>query len=210
MSDTAPAVDCGAEHTTETFQIADLSTLPRLPERYPAAEERAGLAEDACSADLVRVYLGALDRQALYGLFTIAFLPTPDEWADGQRWIRCDLAVVKSETTAFDPLTLAFTLRNAATTDDADTLTRCYASGDDGAFVDVRCSDPHESRDVNMWMPVAVQPDDLALVQQCVPSVSEWVALGIRPVDGVSGVLHVESNGSLTLRCVALESNVSG
>ena len=203
-------MDCGTGHTTETFQVADLSTLPRVPKRYPAAAERASLAEDACSADLVRVYLGAHDRQALYGLFTVAFLPTPDEWDAGERWIRCDLAVVTSETTAFDPRSLTFTLRDAATTDNADTLMRCYAADESGESVDVRCSDSHESRDVNMWIPVAVQPDDLSIVQQCVPSVTEWGALGIRPIDGVSGVLHVESNGSLTLRCVALEQYVAG
>ena len=207
LSDTSPAVDCVDGHTTETYQIADLSTSPRLAERYPALEERSRIAEQVCSDDLVRVYLGAVDRQALYGVSTIAFLPTPEEWDTGARWVRCDLAVVQGETSPFEPVEIDFALSAAATTDAADFLTRCYSTVED-EVVDVRCTEPHESRDVNMWMPVSPEPSELEIVQLCVPSVGEWTALGRTAVESVSGVLHVEDNGSLTLRCVAVESDV--
>lgn len=207
LSDTSPAVDCLGPHTTETYQIADLSSAPRLAERYPALEERSSIAEEVCSGDLVRAYVGAIDRQALYGVSTVAFLPTPQEWDAGARWVRCDLAIVRGETSPFEPVSLDFALNGAAATDAADFLTRCYSTEKD-EVVDVRCTATHQSRDVNMWMPVSPEPSELEIVQLCVPSVGEWTALGRTTVDGVDGVLHVEDNGSLTLRCVAVESHV--
>lgn len=208
LSDGAPAVPCDGPHTTETYMIGDLSASPRFSERYPALEERGDVAELACSGSVVRAYVAAHPRQALYGLWTVAFLPTPAEWADGARWVRCDLAVVRQESGPFEPLAMDFSLQNAATTENADDILRCYQGGGAEA-VDVRCADSHDSRDVNMWIPVTAEPSELEIVQQCVPSVTEWAAFVGRTAEGVSGALHTESNGSLTLRCAAVDEHVA-
>jgi hypothetical protein len=56
-----------------------------------------------------------------------------------------------------------------------------------------------------MWIPQTSEPTELEIVQQCVPAATEWGTVTGRTVEGVSGVLHTESNGSLTLRCVVTE-----
>ena len=207
LSDAAPAVECGADHTTETYLIGDLASVARFSSRYPALEERLDISEEICSGSVVRAYVGANARQALYGVSSVAFLPTPQQWADGERWVRCDLVVVAAETQAFEPLVLQSSLRNGAASGEADPLLRCYrddASSDE--LPDVRCSEAHVSRDINMWIPLTAEPSELEIVQQCVPAASEWGTLTGRTVEGVSGVLHTESNGSLTLRCVVTEA----
>lgn len=200
LSDTSPTVECGAEHTTETYMIGDLASVTRFSGRYPALEERLDISEQACSGSVVRAYVGANDRQALYGLSSMAFLPTPEQWATGERWVRCDLVMVGSETEAFWPVGVESAFRDAAASGNADPLLRCY-TGD----ADVRCSEPHTSRDINMWIPQTSEPSELEIVQQCVPAATEWGTLTGRTVEGVSGVLHTESNGGLTLRCVVTE-----
>ena len=201
LSDTSPTVECGAEHTSETYMIGDLASVTRFASRYPALEERLEISEQACSGAVVRAYVGASARQALYGLSSVAFLPTPEQWASGERWVRCDLVMVGSESEAFWPAGVAFSLRDAAASGNADPLLRCYAED-----ADVRCSEPHTSRDINMWIPLTSEPTEFEIVQQCVPAATEWGALTGRTVEGVSGVLHTESNGSLTLRCVVTEA----
>lgn len=213
LSDTAPAVGCTTAHTTETFMVGDLSSSPRLAQAYPAVDERIDIAEMACPGSVVRAYLSANARQALYGVSTLAFLPTPQEWEAGARWVRCDLTVVQGETSAFEPLVIDFSLRDAATTQHADVLMRCFAPGDAdsvAALVDVRCTDAHDSRDVNMWIALSQKPSELTIAQLCAPSVAEWAAMGSAPVEGVSGIVHTETNGNLTLRCVSLEQHVVG
>ena len=202
LSDASPAVDCGLQHTTETYMIGDLASVTRFASRYPALEERIDISEEICSGSVVRAYVGANARQALYGLSSVAFLPTPHQWAGGERWARCDLVMVVDEARAFSPVGLENSLRDAAAAGDADPLLRCYEEGGD----DVRCSEPHASRDINMWIPLTAEPTQLEIVQQCVPAATEWGALTGRTMQGVSGVIHTESNGSLTLRCVVTEA----
>lgn len=206
LSDAAPAVDCGAAHTTETYLIGDLASVARFSSRYPALEERLEVSEEICSGAVARAYVAANARQALYGVSSVAFLPTPAQWSAGERWVRCDLVMVEGETLPFSPLEVQVTLRNAAASPEADPLLRCYrdAAGDEPP--DVRCSEPHVSRDINMWIPLTTEPTQLEIVQQCVPAATEWGSLNGRAVEGVSGVLHTESNGSLTLRCVVTEA----
>ena len=199
---------CDEQHTTETYMLGDLSASPRFADRYPALEERGDVADLACSGSVVRAYVAAHPRQALYGLWTVAFLPTPEEWYEGARWVRCDLAVVSQESGPFEPLGFDFSLQNAAAGENADDLLRCYV-GEGAAAVDVRCVESHDSRDVNMWIAVTAEPSELEIVQQCVPSVTDWAAFAGRTAEGVSGVLHTESNGSLTLRCVAVDEHVA-
>lgn len=209
LSDSAPAVACDQPHTTETYLIGDLTSVTRFATRYPALEERGLIADLVCDGAVVRAYVGANPRQALYGLWTVAVLPTPEQWESGARWVRCDLAMVRAEDAPFEPIDSSFALRDAAASGDADGLLRCYVRDGENAR-DVRCSEEHDERDVNMWMPVTAIPSELEIVQRCVPSVTEWSTFTGTTADGVSGVLHTEDNGSLTLRCTAVNERVDG
>lgn len=211
-SDTAPPVPCDAEHTTETYFIGVVAG-PFDKATRPALAERGRVATTACPADAVRRYVGAADRQGLYGVLTVAFLPTDEQWDAGERWVRCDLAVVETEA-AFVPVSIAVPLSDITKTVDADLVLRCYtqtANGvpPEGVVPDVRCSEPHVARDVNWWMLVLATPTEDDVLARCRGVVAE--ALGVDPTaaaEEVGGVLHREDNGNLTLRCT-VQSDVS-
>jgi hypothetical protein len=176
--------------------------------------ERESIATEACPPGRVRGYLGAHERQSLYGVFTLPWLPSEQQWRDGARWVRCDLVTVVDEAGAFDPLVRTASLAGAAAdAARADALTRCYAV--DGAIadpllsapeetLDVRCDQPHEYRDVNHWLRQEAAPTAGLAIRECAASVQEWIGLGLGASSGVAGVLRQEANGNLTLRCVSV------
>ncbi len=203
LSDASPAVDCAAPHTVETYAVGELAR--DADARYPALAERETIAAEACPATGVRDYLGAGVRQGLYGVWTLAVLPTPARWTAGERWVRCDLMLVADERGAFDPLVRTATLRGAAQGAQADAVSRCYTSlGHESAAADeVRCSEPHLARDVDDWLSRRGLGLD-ALAQLCAPAVEQWAAQsGIAAASDVA--LVTEDNGVVTARCVAVD-----
>lgn len=220
LSDASPGLDCAEPHTAETYHVGDLDETEPEGAAYPSLGEREAIAGEACPPRLVRAYLAANDRQALYGVWTVPFLPDPEQWADGERWVRCDLVTVADETGAFDPVLHEVSLlRAAADGTSADALTRCYAvTGEvrDPLLVqaeevdDVRCDQPHQYRDVNDWSPLEQQLETHQVLARCGEAVQTWNRLGLAPAGGTAGVLRAEANGNLTLRCAVVESAVGG
>lgn len=216
LEDGSTVVDCTAEHSAETYFVGELDADR---EAYPVLGEREAIAAEACPPAVVRGYLAAHARQALYGVWTVPWLPTEDEWQDGARWVRCDLVTVADEAGAFDPLLHTASLAGAAAdAARADALTRCYAA--DGPLadpllsgpedtVDVRCDQPHQYRDVNHWLRQEAAPDTGLAIRDCAATVQEWIGLGLRASSGVAGVLRQEANGNLTLRCVSVDADVA-
>lgn len=209
LSDGTPTVACDQEHTAETYLVGELDR-----ETYPVLGEREAIAAEACPPGVVRGYLGAHQRQALYGVWTVPWLPSEQQWAEGERWVRCDLVTVLDESAAFDPLVHTASLRGAAgDAARADALTRCYAAVGEVAdpvlsapdeTLDVRCDQPHGYRDVNHWLRQETAPGAGTAIRDCAESVQEWIGLGLRGSAGVAGVLREEANGNLTLRCVSV------
>lgn len=209
LSDGTATVACDQEHTAETYLVGELDR-----DAYPVLGEREALAAEACPPRVVRGYLEAHERQALYGVWTMPWLPSEQQWAEGERWVRCDLVTVLDEAEAFDPLVHTASLRGAAAdAARADALTRCYAAAGEVAdpvlsapeeTIDVRCDEPHDFRDVNHWLRQETEPSGGTAIRDCAGSVQEWIGLGLGASQGVAGVLREEANGNLTLRCVSV------
>lgn len=94
-SDTRPPVPCDSPHQTETFQVteppSDVAAHKELPS--PVLLRRAGAS--ACSYDALYNYLGPDNPVAARKLKIIQFFPTHEEWENGERRVRCDVAVAQ-------------------------------------------------------------------------------------------------------------------
>ena len=87
-------VDCATEHTAITYAVAELPTDLRYPENGPSGVPvlegpEATYLRSRCHPSGVMndgIEDGSRITSALY-------LPTPEQWAQGERWVRCDLGV---------------------------------------------------------------------------------------------------------------------
>ena len=105
-------VACSEGHSTYTFAI---EALPGLFGATPAASgapvrsqgERSDRAEaaDAAAATCKRMLsdLFSASTQNPSLIASYSFLPTSEEWARGERWVRCDLGVLALGTPQDDP-----------------------------------------------------------------------------------------------------------
>ena len=91
VSTAAPAVDCSALHTGETFFVG---TLPGTFGRPSEASQAKRLsAARPCTVAAMNVYLGMPDRNLPSRFLPVPLLPTDDQWDAGERWIRCDVVL---------------------------------------------------------------------------------------------------------------------
>lgn len=102
----APAVDCGDAHNTITYNVAE------LPDDFPYPVDATGQAADL-SDDAVATVNAACGEAAealgvsgrlphLNRLMEFWYLPSPEQWADGERFVRCDVGLRAFSTTHAD------------------------------------------------------------------------------------------------------------
>ena len=101
MSLDVPSVDCADVHTLETFLVAEWKA--RNP--YQMTEDELwAAADDLCGYQRADTYLGVrpqhlpVPRTEWY-----FFFPTQQQWAAGERWIRCDVGLLQGWD-ALEPL----------------------------------------------------------------------------------------------------------
>lgn len=91
----AAAVACPQPHTTQSYAVTTLAGIS-APDDAAAI---AATAERQCRAGL-RAYVGATAGRLALSRVTYAwFVPTQDDLDAGARWLRCDVAVLRTDTT---------------------------------------------------------------------------------------------------------------
>ncbi len=91
VSTSAPAVECSAEHTAETYYIGTLPETFGIPSKAPQAKQLS--AGQPCTIAAMNSYLGMPDRALPSRFLTVVLFPTDDQWAGGERWLRCDVVL---------------------------------------------------------------------------------------------------------------------
>jgi hypothetical protein len=91
LSTTAPAVDCTAQHTAETYFVRTLTDGFGVPSE--ASQGKRLAAGAPCTVAAMNAYLGMPDRKLPSRFRTIVLFPTDDQWASGERWMRCDVVL---------------------------------------------------------------------------------------------------------------------
>lgn len=91
VSSTAPAVDCAASHTAETYYVGTLPASFGLPSR--ASQPKKLTAALPCTVDAMNAYLGIPDRNLPSRFITAVLFPTDEEWSAGERGVRCDVVL---------------------------------------------------------------------------------------------------------------------
>jgi hypothetical protein len=91
VSSSAPAVDCTATHTAETFYVGTAPDALGLPS---SASKPAILAASApCTTKAMNAYIGMPTRALPSRFRTVVLFPTDQQWAAGERWMRCDVVL---------------------------------------------------------------------------------------------------------------------
>lgn len=91
VSSDAPMVDCTALHTAETYYVGTLPNSFGLPsDASPASILAAG---KPCTVAAMNAYLGMPDRVLPSRFRPVVLFPTDQQWAAGERWMRCDVVL---------------------------------------------------------------------------------------------------------------------
>lgn len=77
-------VDCSKPHQLITYTVAPLATSPK------ASDDRKAMMKGAFKA----CGEGFTNNRGGTRLLPYAFGPSPSQWSEGQRWVRCDYAVI--------------------------------------------------------------------------------------------------------------------
>jgi hypothetical protein len=91
VSSTAPVVDCNAEHTAETYYVGTVPESFGVPSEASQAKKLS--AGRRCTVSAMNAYLGMPDRDLPSRFLTVVLFPTDDQWAAGERWVRCDVVL---------------------------------------------------------------------------------------------------------------------
>ena len=91
VSTDAPAVDCDASHTAETYWVGSVTNALGVPSKAPSARLLA--ASRPCTTDAMNAYLGIPDRVLPSRFQTVVLFPTDAQWGAGERWVRCDVVL---------------------------------------------------------------------------------------------------------------------
>jgi len=136
-SDTSPAVPCTQPHQTETLWTGEVTgPLATQAERPNPELINAMLARNCDDYWRVRSYLGSDDHDVIWGVGLLLKVPTPAEWAAGERTFRC-VGWGTASARARPPLT--DTLRDVLRRRDSARFRLCRLGG-----VDVSCDQPHD------------------------------------------------------------------
>lgn len=87
----AAAVDCTAQHTAETYYVGTVPSSFGLPSE--ASKAKILSAGRPCTVRAMNSYLGLQDRELPSRFRTVVLFPTDDQWAAGERWVRCDVVL---------------------------------------------------------------------------------------------------------------------
>lgn len=83
-SDSTPAIDCSQKHTAQTYYVG----------RFNGSKEDNTYAGEVCSEHLA-AGLGLSQKQVVLTAYQVLFFaPTSAQWSAGQRWFRCDVALL--------------------------------------------------------------------------------------------------------------------
>jgi hypothetical protein len=138
LSDTAPPVPCTAPHQTETIAVLDGTPIFSHQAVRPNPELlNAEVARVCNDYTLVRDYLDADPSDNQWGISVLRKLPTPAEWAAGDRTVRCE--AVPSPRGPNPPL-LTASLRGALRRTDSARFRHCRVGG-----LDVTCDLAHDA-----------------------------------------------------------------
>ncbi len=89
LSDNSPVVDCDESHTTLTYYIGEYPGEGSVPDNETAVAE--------CTDQLPEA-IGVSGADAKLTAFNFLFFqPDNEAWDDGERWFRCDLAIIVGE-----------------------------------------------------------------------------------------------------------------
>lgn len=91
VSTPAPVVDCAAEHTAETYYVGTVSEAFGVPSKSSQAMRLS--AGRPCTVKVMNAYLGMPDRKLPSRFRTAVLFPTDEQWAAGERWVRCDVVL---------------------------------------------------------------------------------------------------------------------
>jgi hypothetical protein len=87
-SSAAPAIDCGAQHTSETYYVRTLPDAFGLPSKASLGAKLS--AGKPCTVAAMNAYLGLSDRSLPTRFLSVPLFPTDAQWQAGERWMRCD------------------------------------------------------------------------------------------------------------------------
>jgi hypothetical protein len=91
VSTTAPVVDCSAQHTAETYYVGTLPDSYGPPSKASQAKRLS--AARPCTVKAMNAYLGMPARVLPSRFLSVPLVPTDDQWAAGERWVRCDVVL---------------------------------------------------------------------------------------------------------------------
>jgi hypothetical protein len=95
-------VDCEEDHQSVTYFVAQLEDAfgENSTDNDPMSDVLANSASTQCYDELVAQFEWDENFSTLNLYF---FLPSPQQWDDGERWVRCDVAVMKLGSSVWDP-----------------------------------------------------------------------------------------------------------
>jgi hypothetical protein len=91
VSSAAPTIGCDALHTAETYYVRP------LPDSFgPPSQASLGAKISAgrpCTVATMNAYLGFPNRELPSRWLIVPLFPTDEQWAAGERWMRCDIVL---------------------------------------------------------------------------------------------------------------------
>jgi hypothetical protein len=176
-SNATKVVDCGQEHTAQTFAVASIPD--NLTDVDYDAEELGSYAFEACSEKFMK-FVGADESLAMRTILTWAwFRPSESAWDDGARWYRCDVVGGGDQTKEL--VDLPSDLKGLLLRPDDAWLVCAQGPTVDGS-VKVPCSDKHDWRAVStikLGEPEDAYPGDrvseVTTRDYCSKSVGAWL-----------------------------------
>jgi serine/threonine protein kinase len=89
LSDDTPVVDCDEDHNVVTFYVGEYGE-GSVPDNDVAAE--------GCTKHFDKAVGGTNAEVAMSSFRWLFFQPDNDAWTEGERWYRCDLAILDAES----------------------------------------------------------------------------------------------------------------
>jgi hypothetical protein len=143
-SNASAVVDCGREHTAETFAVGS------LPTSFEDAEyddpDLGAYAYKTCSTKFMK-FLGADESLVMRTVLSWAwFRPSEDAWDDGARWYRCDVIGGGEQSASY--VALPRTAEGILLGRPDDRWMICVDGESVNASPKIPCSEPHRWRAV--------------------------------------------------------------
>ena len=91
ISTDAPQVPCDSAHTAQTYWVSTLPDSFGIPAKASGAARRS--ATVACTPAAINTFTGMPDRTLPSRFDTFAIFPSAEQWAAGDRTVRCDVVL---------------------------------------------------------------------------------------------------------------------